>query len=415
MDKKSEVELLTRCLGEEDTGAKAERLSALTGPEWKAIYQASLDLGLAPLLYDRLRPFKKDIRLPVDIERRLMEVYLNSAARNMRLYSELSRVLKTLKDAGIPVIPVKGAYLAEAVYGNTALRPMRDVDLLVRQEDFRKTIELLTSKGYRAEGKAATEDVLSAQQHYPPLTGKNGLSIEVHWTLTQPDLKDHIETKGIWHRVRPGIVAGAEVSVLSPEDLIVHLCVHAALHHSLAGQLRSLFDISRTIRFYADDIDWPLMGDLARLWGAERSVYLVLVLTGRYAGISVPEDFMADIRPENNISEIFGIAERLLFDRSRITLHRRVAMLWEQKGLIDKCRYLLERFFLPRIEIAVHYGVPSNSIKVYLYYLMRWRDVLRRHLHNVTRALCGEQGAIKDLEISSRQNILLSWLSNERG
>jgi hypothetical protein len=415
MDEKSGTGLLIRCLREEDAVAKIERLGTLTGPEWEAVYRVSLHFGLTPLLYSTLRSFRKDIRLPADIERRLREVYLNSTARNMRLYSELSKVLKILTDAGIPVIPLKGAYLAEVVYRDRALRPMNDIDLMVRQDDFRKTIELFTDKGYRVEGKAVVpEDVFSVQQHYPPLTGKNGLSIEVHWTLTQPDLNDRIEIKSIWHRTRPCMVANVDVLVLSPEDLILHLCIHAALHHGLGGQLRSLFDISRTIRFYTDDINWRFLSDLARLWGAERSVYLVLALAGRYAGIPVPEDFMADIRPENSVSEIFEIAETFLFNRSPIAIPRRVARLWEEKDFLRKCRYLLSRFFLPRIEIAVHYGVPSDSIKVYLYYFVRWRDIFRRHLRNVVRALWGKEEMKENLEISIKQNVLLNWLRDEK-
>lgn len=414
MDEKRGTELLIRCLREEDAAEKAERPGTLTGPEWEAVYQASLDFSLAPLLYDRLRPFRKEIGLPVDIEKRLRGVYLRTAASNMRLYSELSKVLKTLKDADILVIPLKGAYLAEVVYGDIALRPMSDVDLLVRQEDFRKTIELLTDKGYRAEGKAAPEDVFSVRQHYPPLTGKNGFSIEIHWTLTQPDLNDRIEIKSIWHRTRPCMVANVDVPVLSPEDLILHLCIHAALHHGLGGQLRSLFDISRTIRFYTDDINWLFLSDLARLWGAERSVYLVLALADRYAGIPVPEGLMADIRSENSVSEIFEIAETFLFNRSRVVISRRVTKLWEEQNLLRKGRYLLSRFFLPAAEIGVHYGVPSNSIKVYLYYFIRWRDILRRHLLNVVRVIWGTREAAESLEISIRQNALVNWLRDEK-
>lgn len=432
MDEKSGTELLIRCLREEETSVKKERLRSIAGHQWEAVCQASLDFGLAPLLYSTLRPLTKGIGLPAGVESRLREVYLSSAARNVRLYSELSRVLKALRDAEIPVIPLKGSYLAEVVYGDTALRPMNDIDLMVRQEDFRKTIELLMSREYRAEGNVRPEDVFAVQQHHPPLTGRSGIPIEVHWTLTQPKLNGlsregrgnnaipqhaaghHWIAEGIWRRAKPRMLSGVEVLVLSPETLIIHLCAHAVLYHCLGGQLRSLFDIARTIRFYANDIDWPLMRDLARLWGAERSVYLALALAGRYAGISGPECFMTDIRPKNNTPEIFEIAETFLFNRSLI-ISRHVAKLWEQKGLIHKCRYLLGRFFLPRIEIAVCYGVPSNSMKVYLYYLMRWRDIVRRHLRTVAKVLCREQGATKDLEISIRQNILLSWLSNEKG
>ncbi len=481
MNDKSEIELLLLCLREEEPGIKKERLRGVADNQWEVVCQAACDFGLAPLLYSTLRPLIKDIGLPAGAERRLREIYLNSAARNMRLYSELSKVLRSLKGADIPVIPLKGAYLAEVIYGDTALRPMNDIDLMVRQEDFRKTIELLTNKGYRAEGNAKPEDVFSVQQHYPPLTSRNGFSIEVHWTLIQPKLNGlimpphpplsregrgetnwlspcmlhpvfsregrgrfpcyrsynghsalsrvgrgnnvipqhaagrHWIAEGIWHRTKPGVVANVEILVLSPEDFIIHLCIHAALHHGLVGQLRSLFDIARTVRCYKDEISWPLMCDLTRSCGAERSVYLAMTLAARHAGLSVPEDPLATIRPEGNMPGIVPIAESFLFNRSRILLSRHVAGLWEQQGLFNKFRYLLKRFFLPTAQIAVSYGVPSNSIKVYFYYLMRWRDIFRRHLRNIVRALLLEQAISADLEVSIKENALLRWLSNEKG
>jgi hypothetical protein len=58
---------------------------------------------------------------------------LYSALRNMRRCHELSKVLRILQNDGIPVIVLKGAALAEVVYGNIALRSMSDVDLLVKK------------------------------------------------------------------------------------------------------------------------------------------------------------------------------------------------------------------------------------------------------------------------------------------
>ena len=59
------------------------------------------------------------------------QVYLASAHRNLRLFGELRQILRAFNAAGLSVIPLKGACLAEMIYGNIALRPMVDVDLLL--------------------------------------------------------------------------------------------------------------------------------------------------------------------------------------------------------------------------------------------------------------------------------------------
>ena len=66
----------------------------------------------------------------------MRSIYYNSAARNMRLYKQLENFLDKFATEKIPVIMLKGAHLAWTVYPNMALRPMADVDLLVRNEGF---------------------------------------------------------------------------------------------------------------------------------------------------------------------------------------------------------------------------------------------------------------------------------------
>ena len=43
-----------------------------------------------------------------------------------------------MAQAGVPFLVLKGAALAHLVYGDPRLRPMRDVDLLIRKADGRR-------------------------------------------------------------------------------------------------------------------------------------------------------------------------------------------------------------------------------------------------------------------------------------
>jgi hypothetical protein len=70
----------------------------------------------------------------------------------MLFYQELQTVLKTFKfrAAGIDVIVLKGAFLAELVYRNIGLRAIGDIDLLVKKEDLGKVKRVLIQLGYQA-------------------------------------------------------------------------------------------------------------------------------------------------------------------------------------------------------------------------------------------------------------------------
>lgn len=93
-------------------------------------------------LYDPMtqKPYDTEVN---DILLRLKKEYQWSLARNMILFDELGRVLEAFNEAGIDVIVLKGAALAQTIYPDIALRPMGDVDLLVKKEGLEKAENLL--------------------------------------------------------------------------------------------------------------------------------------------------------------------------------------------------------------------------------------------------------------------------------
>lgn len=141
------------------------------GIDWDYIVRSSTRHGISPLLY-----------------------------RNLRIYNELSKVLKAFTDAGIDVIVLKGAVLAETVYKNVGLRVIGDVDMLVKKDDLSIAKKELALLGYNPMQCDLTQwhadqGRLLTPMHLPPYC-KQGLWIEVHWhlqTLASPfrtDIKE---------------------------------------------------------------------------------------------------------------------------------------------------------------------------------------------------------------------------------
>ena len=85
-----------------------------------------------------------------------------------------------------PVIPLKGAFLAEAVYGDIALRPMADFDLLVKPPDLPRAVEILRQLGYESEQPFDPAAQRAGFQDMPPMRRPGGAVVELHWTLVTP-------------------------------------------------------------------------------------------------------------------------------------------------------------------------------------------------------------------------------------
>ena len=107
-------------------------------------------------------------------------------ARNQLLFRGAAQVSKRLHDVGIPVLALKGVVLASTCYAHMSLRPMGDLDFLVKGSDRRKAIDELERLGWRLQGEVrpqgeadfairhscAFEDSANAQ-----------VSIDLHWRL----------------------------------------------------------------------------------------------------------------------------------------------------------------------------------------------------------------------------------------
>src|SRR3989338_5967900 len=99
--------------------------------DWGYIADQSCQEGTAALLYYHL---KKE-SLPKQSLMKLKDIYYKISALNMRILGETKKLLKIFNDENIPVILLKGTFLVENIYKNIALRPVGDIDILIKKED----------------------------------------------------------------------------------------------------------------------------------------------------------------------------------------------------------------------------------------------------------------------------------------
>jgi hypothetical protein len=121
-------------------------------PSWSPPADPDAFLGLArrhqltPLLWGLLGR-----RLPRHdpLGKVLRRDFYAAVARAFDVGALAGDVLRALGAGGVPVIVLKGAVLADAVYRDPAHRPMRDIDLLVRRDDVPRVLEHAAALGLR--------------------------------------------------------------------------------------------------------------------------------------------------------------------------------------------------------------------------------------------------------------------------
>jgi len=415
------ADLLRRCLSGPAGPALSVQVGRCSPDDWNEVTDRAIHNGLGPLLFARLKRSGARARIPADAWKRLRLVYLASASRNTRLFRGLHTVLGNLHSVGVPVVVLKGALLAEAVYGDTAVRPMCDVDLMVPRAEMPKAWTVLLDLGgvcmERTQRAAPAPETLSRdveswcrrEPHLPGVAIRR-LIIELHWTLVPSAGPVRVDAAGLWHRARPATIAGAEVLALSPEDLLLHLCLHVCSKHRLDAGLLSFCDIAETVRRYRDRLDWNRVVHTTREWGAARHAALTFDLVGRMLGTSVPDDVLDRLVPgglDPRISEmaIESVAARLA---SPGYVSRSVRDLWGARSAGEKARLVWERVFLSREEMADVYPGSRDAKYLCFYYVRRFRDVFAMHGASVPRVMLS-----RDIrQRASMMAAVTSWLES---
>ena len=221
--------------------------------------------ALTPLLYRILQGCDF---VPAAVAERLQDDYFRTARDNALYLRALAQSLAALAAAGVPVIVLKGAALAETVYANLALRPMVDLDLLVHHQDVSTALTTLASLGYvPVAAEAQTGATVAFENEFPLCKpGRQDTLLEVHWSLiNSPYYQQRLTTDWFWATATPYQVEGVAVLCLGPEALLLHLCAHLTFHHH-DERLLWLHDVAEVLHVDHDRIDWEeLLARAARL------------------------------------------------------------------------------------------------------------------------------------------------------
>jgi hypothetical protein len=227
--------------------------------DWTKLPQQAESHGLAPLASKHLQAV--DALLP-DSTRRDMQALLLRHRKASQVHTQaLGEILLECNQRGIETFLLKGAALAHLVYPEPGMRPMKDLDFLVRPQDARSLELVLVNLGYQPSPPKFYKPETAF--HLPPMVRVcQGMrvNIEVHTNLFpdrvfyQPDLFDRLtvfaQTFGI---------NGVAARTLCWEDMLWHVHGHAC---GLAGQLNVEFhllgvaDLVSIVEKYHEKIDW---------------------------------------------------------------------------------------------------------------------------------------------------------------
>jgi hypothetical protein len=311
--------------------------------------------GLALFAFYRLQQAELLERLPSAVAARWEGIYQQVMVGIASMDWEIERVLLALTQVGVDFIWMKGGALAYAVYPNPACRGRGDLDLWIQPEQAALAASVLHDLGYRSQAKEDRPDALvlltGGELQMVKRDALLGL-IELQWPAMRGEWVRHttaVDHAAIWRRRSPIVVADHSFASMTPEDTLIHLCLHQAISHQFSAPwLRNLLDIHLLVG--SQPLDWTQVVARAASWRLATVVWTVLGLAQRLLDTAAPAAVVQALAPSRGRR---WLIDRLHLDEGLLAMlpggygHRRFVI---QMALVDRIRdgvRLLWRAFFP--------------------------------------------------------------------
>lgn len=325
------------------------------GVDWEYLYQLSLKSGVIKLIYCSLRSMEDGIFIPRQIIERLRQDYIFTVGKTQYIHGKSREILMVFQEKKIPVIILKGSFLAGRIYGDVCARGITaDLDLLVKEEDKEKAQTTLSMIGYNPD----IEQEIPLWQWQQNFRKPQYPIVDLHWDISMMRRgKERISD--IWKESEYKEQDGCGYYDLGEEELLLYLSVHLINSKGLSKLLYAC-DIHELLNACPARLNWGSLIEKARNWKIRNSLFAALSMISLVFGIHFPERVMHELRPT-----IFKRAFLRLFLNRKVMLRNCL-----RRRLMDK---FISYFFFELVEadcVKDYYAVvyraffpPRESLK----------------------------------------------------
>ena len=220
---------------------------------------------------------------------RLKGAYRHAWYANQQLLNAAANAIALLQAEGIDVMLLKGAALVALYLPDVGLRPMDDVDILVRPDDAPKSLRILRANGWEPEDCHSIEQIMRSQ-HAIELCGSGRAKLDLHWSALHPWSCDTL----LWDGAIPVSLRGVPVHAPNAtEQLLV------ALAHGLGwnpAPVRWITDAMLIMRAAGDRVDWQYLVGRARTLHVTLELAAALDFLRREFSLRIPDHVEYELR-----------------------------------------------------------------------------------------------------------------------
>jgi hypothetical protein len=318
--------------------------------------------------------FKERSFLPPDLFNIFKRAYYYNLIRNQRMWKEFLRILAAFEYNKLSLLPIKGVSFLYDIYSQLPVRPMADIDVLVREEDLAKAEDIFCNLGYKKELHGFKEEYWRNEQcHFAFSNGENkdAFSVELHWSLDFKR-KGRAILPEIWERTRVITVDNRKIRLLSPEDALFSI----ALHNRRFGKplcLKYVYDTILLLEKYSSTFDWDYVFRMCREYETFSPVYFILYQTKLLFAIKSDCDIWKELKiPFWKRKVIHRFIEKNTFSSLQYLLAIKNLYLKSHFLLYDSLKEPVQYIFrIPKEQFAKFYALQPYDKKTDFFYRNR--------------------------------------------
>jgi len=335
--------------------------------DWEYLLAMATQHGIEPLL---LRHLEYDAArvAPQEAIRTLRVNCRAIALRNLVLSAKLREISAHLTSLQIEHIAYKGPLLAEMYGSNGSLRAYRDLDFLVPQAKLMAVRDALREIGfddkYRLTAPQQSASFRSGFEH--SFSCRAGIDLDVHWQVVQEFKSRALDIDGLWARRTEARLLDRDVPALSPEDLVLVLCLHAG-HHGWM-QLSHMCDLAQLFRVYGE-FNWKIVCGHLGDSNTRRMVSISLHLLQKHWHIDLPPEITAMVSADPHVARLAHRIETEIWpiEKPSLTTSNLRWLLDRTAGedLRDRVWLLAGSIFIPSLEDFAFFPLPPALSRLY--------------------------------------------------
>ena len=256
---------------------------------WTWIPSVVSRLKLGPIFKHVL----KDQKIPELLLTQWNDEQIITFVKNTRALVSAIKLFKILDEAAIPSVVLRGISLVNHIYpvDSIAVRPMVDVDMLIKPCDRDNLRKIFQSNGFHIARQLRSQLVYVI----------DGITFEIHWSLLTPKRYRFAVTSKTFLETRQCIVLPeGRIYCLSKENELIGLVVHSFVHHDLNGIL-PLVDIAILIGHY--QLNWQFIAEWCKEVQLSKLFFFVLSLVNRLFNLNLEDElsiFAQSLPPQSD-------------------------------------------------------------------------------------------------------------------